>query len=114
MVSQVFELHEYFKPYQQPPAAVFCSLAMKKQITATVSVTVLCFFIYKGNSFSLLDAQSKKSGNISFLAAHFIYMPGQAKYFQVRAKLEPSLGSDLSLGNKTKAVQLKAHCKLNE
>lgn len=34
-------------------------------------------------------------------------MPGQAKHFQVRAKLEPSLGSDLALGNKTKAVLLK-------
>jgi len=34
-------------------------------------------------------------------------MPGQAKYFQVRAKLEPSLGSDLALGNKTKAILLK-------
>lgn len=34
-------------------------------------------------------------------------MPGQAKYFQVRAKAEPSLGSDLTLGNKTKAVLLK-------
>lgn len=36
-----------------------------------------------------------------------LYMLGQAKYFQVRAKLEPSLGSNLSLGNKTKAVLLK-------
>lgn len=87
---------------------------MKKQIAATASVTVLCYFISIGNYFSLLDTQSKKSGNISFLASHFIYMPGQAKYFQVRAKQEPSLGSDLSLGNKTKAVLLKAHCKLNE
>lgn len=34
-------------------------------------------------------------------------MPGQAKYFQVRAKLEPSLGSDLDMGNKTKVVLLK-------
>lgn len=93
---------------------MFWALAMKKQIAATASVTVLCYFISKGNYFSLLDTQSKKSGNISFLASHFIYMPGQAKYFQVRAKQEPSLGSDLSLGNKTKAVLLKAHCKLNE
>lgn len=64
--------------------------------------------------FLSLTLRVKKYGNISFLAAHFIYMPGQAKYFQVRAKLEPSLGSDLSLGIKTKAVLLKAHCKLNE
>lgn len=34
-------------------------------------------------------------------------MPGQAKYFQVRAKLKPSLGSDLAMGNKTKVVLLK-------
>lgn len=57
--------------------------------------------------FLSLTLRVKKSGNISFLATHFIYMPGQAKYFQVRAKLEPSLGSDLALGNKTKAVLLK-------
>lgn len=67
-------------------STVFYALTVKKQIAATFGVIVLFYFIYIGNDFSLFDAQSKKSGNISFLAAHFIYMPGQAKYFKVRAK----------------------------